>query len=135
MPESRFFQNCGTFCFDLYWKYHNFERTSSDLPESGGAPFDTCLIHIRVGGIEFKTNWLSTWGLAVWTRKMSTSPTPQLPIMNSIWEIKKDVQSVRLKRCSRDHFEYLKHNIRRTNSKKISWNWAIFFLIVVFERY
>ena len=26
MRESRFFQNCGTFCFDLYWKYHNFER-------------------------------------------------------------------------------------------------------------
>ena len=23
--ESRFFQNCDTFCFDLYWKYHNFE--------------------------------------------------------------------------------------------------------------
>ena len=26
MRESRFFQNCGTFWFDLYWKYHNFER-------------------------------------------------------------------------------------------------------------
>ena len=26
LRESRFFQNCGTFCFDLYWKYHNFER-------------------------------------------------------------------------------------------------------------
>ena len=26
MRESRFFQNCGNFCFDLYWKYHNFER-------------------------------------------------------------------------------------------------------------
>ena len=26
MRESHFFQNCGTFCFDLYWKYHNFER-------------------------------------------------------------------------------------------------------------
>ena len=26
MHESRFFQNYGTFCFDLYWKYHNFER-------------------------------------------------------------------------------------------------------------
>ena len=26
MHESRFFQNRGTFCFDLYWKYHNFER-------------------------------------------------------------------------------------------------------------
>ena len=26
MRESRFFQNCGTFCFDLCWKYHNYER-------------------------------------------------------------------------------------------------------------
>ena len=26
MRESRFFKSCGTFCFDLYWKYHNFER-------------------------------------------------------------------------------------------------------------
>ena len=26
LRESRFFQNCGTFCFDLYSKYHNFER-------------------------------------------------------------------------------------------------------------
>ena len=26
LPESRFFQNCSTFCFDLYWKHHNFER-------------------------------------------------------------------------------------------------------------
>ena len=26
LRKSRFFQNCGTFCFDLYWKYHNFER-------------------------------------------------------------------------------------------------------------
>ena len=26
MHESKFFKNCGTFCFDLYWKYHNFER-------------------------------------------------------------------------------------------------------------
>ena len=25
MRESRFFQNCGAFCFDLYWKYHDFE--------------------------------------------------------------------------------------------------------------
>ena len=26
MRDSRFFQNCGIFCFDLYWEYHNFER-------------------------------------------------------------------------------------------------------------
>ena len=26
MHESQFFQNCGTFCFGSYWKYHNFER-------------------------------------------------------------------------------------------------------------
>ena len=26
LHESGFFQNCGTFYFDLYWKYHNFER-------------------------------------------------------------------------------------------------------------
>ena len=26
MCKSCFFQNCGTFCFDLYWNYHNFER-------------------------------------------------------------------------------------------------------------
>ena len=26
MHESCFFQNCGTFCFYLYWKYHNFEQ-------------------------------------------------------------------------------------------------------------
>ena len=24
--KSRFFQNCGTFCFDLNWKHHNFDR-------------------------------------------------------------------------------------------------------------
>ena len=29
MRESRFFQNCGTFCFNLYWKYHNFERNET----------------------------------------------------------------------------------------------------------
>ena len=40
-------------------------------------------------------------GLGVWTRKMSTPPTPQLPIRSLIWEIKKDVQSVRLEKCSR----------------------------------
>ena len=26
MRESHFFQNCGTFCFFFYWKYHNFKR-------------------------------------------------------------------------------------------------------------
>ena len=26
LRKSSFFQNCGTFCFDLFWKYHNFER-------------------------------------------------------------------------------------------------------------
>ena len=26
MRECSFFPNCGTFCFDFYWKYHNYER-------------------------------------------------------------------------------------------------------------
>ena len=26
MRKSSFFHNCATFCFDFYWKYHNFER-------------------------------------------------------------------------------------------------------------
>ena len=26
LRKSSFFQNCGTFCFDLYWKHHIFKR-------------------------------------------------------------------------------------------------------------
>ena len=33
MRDPHFFQNCGTFCFDLYWKYHNFER--NEIRETG----------------------------------------------------------------------------------------------------
>ena len=70
---------------------------------------DNYPIHIRVE-LSLKQLIVHFLEHGAWLGGMNTKnehPTrTTVTFYKSIWEIRKDVQSVRLKKCSRDHFEY-----------------------------